>query len=54
MYSITGIMKILQEVAPDKPSYIAIVANFTRIAFPYILDTIKNPKRLTNDEDPEV
>lgn len=54
MYSLTASLKILQEVAPDNPTFIAIVGTFTRTAFPFILEVIRNPKRVNNDEDPEV
>lgn len=47
-------MKVLQQVAPNNLKYIAIINNFTKLAFPYILQVIKNPKRLNNDEDPQV
>jgi hypothetical protein len=54
MYSLTGIMKVLLEVVPDKPAYVALVGGFTRIAFPFILETVRCPKRVQNDEDAEV
>lgn len=54
MYSLTAVVKVLQEVAPDSSSYAALVGSFTRSAFPFILEAIRCPKRLSNDEDPEV
>jgi hypothetical protein len=54
MYSLTAIIKILLEVTPDSPTYSTILVEFTRHAFPFILETVKNPRHLESDEDPEV
>lgn len=54
MYSITAVIKVLQEAAPDNSAYVGVVGSFTRTIFPFILEAIRNPRRLSNDEDPEV
>lgn len=52
MYSLIAIMKTLLEVVPDNQTYINIIVGFTRHAFPFIIDTIRNPRHVQNDEDP--
>ncbi len=51
MYSLTAVIKVLQDVASDNKTYITIITHFTRHIFPYVLETLKNPKRVNNDED---
>lgn len=46
MYSLNGVVKVLQEEAPESATCIAITASFLRSAFPYMLEELKNPKKV--------
>ena len=37
MYSLNGVIKVLQEEAPENATCISITANFLRSSFPYML-----------------